>query len=150
MSERNERAQRDTEPKVRAKRIRSTEYGHPVETFTQACEVPAGGSVIFFSGITARDANATVVGAGDIERQCRQVFDNIKKILSAAGATAEDVVKTNAYVTRSEYMEVYRRIKEEYFGKLGPPGTVVQVVALYDPLQLIEIEAIAVVQKPVC
>src|SRR5580704_10410872 len=120
MSARSARVQQGTEGDVRAKRIRSTEYGHPVETFTQACEVPVGGSVIFFSGITARDANAKVVGAGDIERQCRQVFDNIKRILSAAGATVEDVVKTNAYVTRSEYMEVYRRTKEEYFGKLGP------------------------------
>jgi 2-iminobutanoate/2-iminopropanoate deaminase len=148
MSAKNKWAQQDTEAEMKAKRIRSTEYGHPVETFTQASEVPAGGSLIFFSGITARDANAKVVGAGDIERQCRQVFENIKKVLSAAGATVEDVVKTNAYVTRSEYMEVYRSLKEEYFGKLGPPGTVVQVVALYDPLQLIEIEAIAVVQKP--
>ena len=45
-------------------------------------------------------------------------------------------------------MEVYRRIKEEYFGGIGPPGTVVQVVALYDPRQLIEIEAIAVIDAP--
>ncbi len=45
-------------------------------------------------------------------------------------------------------MEVDRRAKEEYFGGVGPPGTVVQVLALYDPRQLIEIEAIAVVDTP--
>src|SRR5690349_11815148 len=130
---------------MKAKRIVSNEYGHPVSTFTQACQVGPGGSVIFFSGITSRDASSNVVHPGDIEKQTRQVFDNIVKILKAAGATTEDVVKTNAYVTHASYMEVYRRIKEEYFGKIGPPGTVVQVVALYDPNQLIEIEVIAIV-----
>ena len=132
---------------MRAKRIVSKDYGHPKSTFTQACEVEASGRMLFFSGITARDAQANVVAPGDIEGQCRQVFANIQRILAAAGADIEDVVKTNAYVTRSEYMEVYRRIKVEVFGDAGPPGTVVQVVALYDPLQLIEIELVAVVNR---
>jgi enamine deaminase RidA (YjgF/YER057c/UK114 family) len=130
--------------KMRAERIAATEYGHPVSTFTQASKIEAKGHLIFFSGITARAADATVLNPGDIEGQCHTVFQNIVKILEAAGSGIEDVVKTTAFVTRSEYMEVYRRIKEEYFGKLGPPGTTVQVVALYDPLQLIEIEVIAV------
>ena len=133
---------------MRAKRIMSNEYGHPKSTFTQACAIPARGSFVFFSGITARDARGDVVGVGDIEVQCRQVFDNIGRILSAAGASREDVVKTNAYVTHRDYMEVYRRTKEEFFGGVGPPGTVVQVLALYDPRQLIEIEAVAVVDAP--
>lgn len=133
---------------MRAKRIVSKEYGHPVSTFTQGCAISANGSLVFLSGITARNAAGDVVAPGDIEAQCRQVFENIEKILAAAGASLEDVVKTNAYVTRSEYMEVYRRIKEHYFGAIGPPGTVVQVGALYDPRQLIEIEAIAVVDAP--
>jgi 2-iminobutanoate/2-iminopropanoate deaminase len=131
---------------MKAKRITSDEYLHPISTFTQACEVEARGKLIFFSGITARNEKAEVVCPGDIEGQVRQIFENIGRILAAAGATFEDVVKTNAYVTRSEYMEVYRRIKDEYFGRPAAPGTAVQVVALYDPLQLIEIEVIAVVQ----
>jgi enamine deaminase RidA (YjgF/YER057c/UK114 family) len=133
---------------VRAKRIMAKEYGHPAGTFTHASAVAARGSLVFLSGITARDARAEVVGVGDIDAQCRQVFQNIGNILAAAGASREDVVKTNAYVTRPEYMEVYRRVKEEFFGGVGPPGTVVQVLALYDPRQLIEIEAIAVVETP--
>jgi 2-iminobutanoate/2-iminopropanoate deaminase len=131
---------------MKAKRIVSPEYGHPKAGFTQGCEV-SGGRFIFLSGITARSADATVIAPGNIEAQTRQVFDNIKRVLAAAGATLDDVVRTNAFVIRSEYMEVYRSIKEEYFGKGGPPGTVVQVVALYDPLQLIEIEAIAVADQ---
>jgi enamine deaminase RidA (YjgF/YER057c/UK114 family) len=132
---------------IKAQRIASAKYAHPKASFTQACKVEPGGEVIFFSGITARDANVKVIGPGDIEKQCRQVFDNIVNILAEANATLEDVVKTNAYVTHADYMEVYRRVKEEYFNGYGPPGTVVQVVALYDPQQLIEIEAIAVVPK---
>jgi 2-iminobutanoate/2-iminopropanoate deaminase len=132
---------------VRARRIASPGYAHPKSTFTQACAIPARGEIVYLSGITARDATTAVVGEGDIEAQCRQVFQNIAQILAEAGATREDVVKTNAYVTRPEYMEVYRRTKEEFFGGVGPPGTVVQVLALYDPRQLIEIEAIAVVDR---
>ena len=132
---------------MRATRIASPLYAHPKSTFTQACAIPARGNLVYLSGITARDAAAEVVGEGDIEAQCRQVFENIAHILAEAGATREDVVKTNAYVTRPEYMEVYRRTKEAFFGGVGPPGTVVQVLALYDPRQLIEIEAIAVVDS---
>jgi 2-iminobutanoate/2-iminopropanoate deaminase len=134
---------------MKAKRITSALYAHPKAGFTQACEVEARGRLIFFSGITARDANVAVVSPGDIEGQCRQVFENIRNILAEAGATFDDVIKTNAYVTRSEYMEVYRRAKEEFLGPAAAPGTVVQVVALYDPLQLIEIEVIAIVQETV-
>ena len=130
---------------MRAKRINAAGYVHPVSTFTQAVEVEAGGKMIFFSGITARNDKADVLYPGDIEKQCRQIFENIRLILHEAGASMDDVVKTNAYVTHADYMEVYRRTKDEAFGRPAPPGTVVQVIALYNPLQLIEIELIAVV-----
>ena len=134
-------------PKMKATRIATSEYGHPKEGFTQAYKVEGNGTLVFLSGITARSATAKVLHLGDIEAQTRTVFDNIVNVLKASGATLADVVKTNAYVTHADYMEVYRSVKEDYFGKGGPPGTVVQVVALYDPRQLIEIEAIAVIPK---
>lgn len=130
---------------MRFKRINAAGYVHPVSTFTQAVEVEPGGRTLYFSGITARNDQADVLFPGNIEAQCRQVFANIKLILEEAGATMGDVVKTNAYVTHADYMEVYRRTKDEAFGRPAPPGTVVQVIALYNSLQLIEIELIAVV-----
>ena len=50
---------------------------------------------IFVSGQLARDAKGEVVGKGDMRAQIRQTGENIKAALAAAGATLNDVVKTN-------------------------------------------------------
>src|SRR5206468_4070543 len=58
-----------------------------------------GRRMIFVAGQLARDKNGNVVGKGDMRAQIRQVGENIKVALAAAGATLADVVKSNTYVT---------------------------------------------------
>ena len=128
----------------RIRRIDTNTYGHPKSSFTQAYEIPGGTGLVFLSGITSRAADASILGIADVARQCTEIFKSIERILQSAGLGLDAVIKTNAYVTQPECMETYRRIKQEFLGDPGPPGTVVQVVALYDPAQLIEIEAIAI------
>ena len=57
---------------------------------------------IFVAGQLARDAQGDVVGKGDMRAQIRQTGENIKAALTAAGATLNDIVKTNTYVTNIE------------------------------------------------
>ena len=61
--------------------------------------VVEGKKTIFVSGQLARDPRGDVVGKGDMGAQLRQVGENIKAALDAAGATLADIVKTNTYVT---------------------------------------------------
>ena len=61
--------------------------------------VVEGKKTIFVSGQLARGPGGEVVGKGDMGAQLRQVGENIKAALAAAGATLADIVKTNTYVT---------------------------------------------------
>ena len=101
--------------------------------------------LIYVAGQTSVDANGKLVGKGDIEAQTRQVFQNIKHCLEAAGATFDQVVKINVYSTDLDaHMGVIARLRQEYFSKGPVASTTVQVSRLVDPDWLVEIEAIAV------
>jgi 2-iminobutanoate/2-iminopropanoate deaminase len=106
--------------------------------------VVEGKKTIFVSGQLARGASGDVVGAGDMRAQIRQVGENIKAALAAAGATLADIVKTNTYVTDIEEFFKHVDVRMEYFGAL-PTSTTVEVRKLAHPDLLVEVEAIAVV-----
>ena len=97
---------------------------------------------IFVSGQLARDARGEVVGKGDMRAQIRQTGENIKAALAAAGATLNDVVKTNTYVTDIEEFFKHTDVRMEYFGAL-PTSTTVEVRRLAHPDLLVEIEVVA-------
>ena len=106
--------------------------------------VVEGKKTIFVSGPLARDRQGGVVGAGDMRAQIRQVGENVKAALAAAGATLADIVKTNTYVTDIEEFFKHVDVRMEYFGAL-PTSTTVEVRRLAHPDLLVEVEVIAVV-----
>ena len=106
--------------------------------------VVEGKKTIFVSGQLARDGAGNVVGAHDMRTQLRQVGENIKAALAAAGATLADIVKTNTYVTDIEEFFKHVDIRMEYFGAL-PTSTTIEVRRLAHPDLMVEVEAIAVV-----
>ena len=106
--------------------------------------VVEGRRTIFVSGQLARDREGNVVGAGDMRAQMRQVGENIKAALEAAGASLDDIVKSNTYVTDIEEFFKHVDVRMEYFGAL-PTSTTVEVRRLAHPDLLVEVEVIAVV-----
>src|SRR6267142_5626013 len=56
------------------------------------------GNTIYVSGQVAYNADGQLVGEGDMQAQTRQVFQNIKEILAAAGAGIRDIIKINTYI----------------------------------------------------
>jgi reactive intermediate/imine deaminase len=111
-------------------------YTHVVE--------PSGGRTLYVSGQVSLDAGGKVVGAGDVAVQARQVFENLKTALAAAGASLEDVVKITIFMTDLGGLQAFRKLRNEYFPKDPPASSLVQVAGLVLPELLIEIEAIAV------
>src|SRR4029450_13224600 len=59
--------------------------------------VTRGGRRIFLSGQVAKDRDGRVVGKGDIVAQFRQVCENLKTLVTAAGGELTDVVKLTIY-----------------------------------------------------
>lgn len=110
------------------------------------------GNLIFVGGQISADENGATIGAGDIETQTRNVFENIRKVLREAGADMRDVVKFNTFYTFEgegddirEFWEALTRVRLEFFEEPGPCGTAVRVAGFAYPDLLIEVEAIAYV-----
>ena len=104
-----------------------------------------GGRTIYIAGQVALDAQGQIVGRGDLAAQTRQVFINLDTVLKAAGATFNNVVKTNYYIRDAGQVAIVREIRSKYFTTELPASTLVEVSRLAQPDFLIEIEVIAVV-----
>jgi 2-iminobutanoate/2-iminopropanoate deaminase len=105
-----------------------------------------GGKLLFIAGQTASDKDGNVVGKGDIRAQARQVFDNLKTVLKAAGGTMDDLVMTTTYIVDREYREGYNEVRQGLYKKDPPTSTLVIVKGLAHPDYLIEIAGIAVIK----
>jgi enamine deaminase RidA (YjgF/YER057c/UK114 family) len=112
--------------------------------------VASGGRTVYISGQVALNERGEVVGDGDLEAQLRQVYENLKAALAAAGATFADVVKQTTYVVNFDAARdrpVIGRVRSQYLPATNPPAsTLVGVQALANPALLVEVEAIAVVE----
>ena len=96
-----------------------------------------GGKILFISGQIPNDANA------DIKIQTKQALEKIEKILQAAGATKENVVKVTVFLTDISQFSDMNQTYAEFFGDHKPARAAIQVAALPKGVN-IEIEAIAV------
>ena len=131
---------------MRATRSNPDTVAAPMGTYSQAVRVETGDAVwIHVSGQIAIDREGTLVGPGDLRAQTRQVFENLKAILEANGATFGDAVKIGTYLTTLDDLAAMREVRSEYLTSEPPASTAVQVVALVVPDALIEIDLVAVV-----
>jgi len=126
-------------PQVQTQTLRQPN-GH----FSQATVIEAKGRLVFISGMTSRRPDGTIAGVGDIEAQTRQVCENVKAAVEAAGGTLDDVVRVDVYVRNMEHFDVIHKVRREYFKPPPPASTMVEVAKMTSPDYLIEISAIAV------
>lgn len=130
--------------------IKSHDFGMPWETGYGFCQAMQVGPTLYISGQLSHDMEAQFVGEGDFELQVRTTFANLDRVLEAHGARRNQVVQTTVYVKdlRGHFSEI-ARLHAEYFGEHRPTSTVLGVVDLALPQQLVEIAAIAVLEQPV-
>lgn len=99
------------------------------------------GGLLFVSGQIPLRPDGTMVD-GDTAVQTRQVLDNLKAIVTAAGLRLEDVVKCTVYLANMDDFAAMNAVYQEFFGRAPPARAAVQVARLPRNV-LVEIDAIA-------
>jgi reactive intermediate/imine deaminase len=88
------------------------------------------GNTIYVSGQIPLDPATGELVGGDIEAQIRRVFDNLKAIVDAAGATFANVVKLNVYLTDLKHFALVNQAMAQYFREPYPARAAVGVASL--------------------
>ncbi|HCV56677.1 MAG TPA: reactive intermediate/imine deaminase [Synechococcales bacterium UBA12195] len=106
--------------------------------------VKAGGMLFCSGQIPLDPASGTMVGGGDVEAETRQVLSNLKAVLTAAGCSPQQVVRTTVFLVDLADFAKVNAIYAETFGQgVEPARACVQVAALPKGAK-VEIDCIAV------
>ena len=105
------------------------------------CHAVEAGDFVFTSGQIGLDPNTQELAEG-IEAQTKQVLENLKAVLKAAGLTLSDVIKTTVFLDDVSDFGVVNEIYETYFNDSKPARSCVEAGALPKGA-LSEIEVIA-------
>jgi 2-iminobutanoate/2-iminopropanoate deaminase len=109
--------------------------------------IAEGKKFVFIAGVLSRDRDGNVVGAGDMRAQIVQVAENMRIALEVAGATFKDLVKTTTYVTDIDEFFKHPEERSKIFGETLPTSTTVEIRRLSHPELMLEIEAVALLDK---
>jgi len=127
------------------KRIIAPDNLHRPFGYAHAVQVD---KTLYISGQVPLDMELNSVGTGDMAIQTEQAYGNLQKVLEGAGGKMTDIVMLNIYCTDLEAFDKHTRpIRKKYFGDYYPATTAVEVKRLYRPEYMIEVEAIAVLDK---
>ncbi|HYP78190.1 MAG TPA: Rid family detoxifying hydrolase [Polyangiaceae bacterium] len=119
--------------------ILSAAAPQPVSAYSQAIQ---SGSLLFLAGQIPLDPTTGRLVSGTIAEETERVFENLVAVLSAAGATLDNLVKTTVYLTNMADFAAFNQVYARHFSKDPPARTTVAVAAL--PLGArVEVEAIA-------
>jgi len=135
--------------------IHSDKAPEPVGAYPHA---KRAGNLLFLSGVGPRkkgtkeipgvtlDAQGNIVSY-DIAAQCHSVFENVKNILEASGASWGDLVDVTVYLTNMKAdFPVYNKLWAEYFANDPPCRTTLEVNCLPTPIA-IELKCIAALKE---
>ncbi len=102
------------------------------------------GNIVEVSGTTAVE-NDRIVHVDDAYKQTRYVIQKIEKALKEAGASLQDIIRTRMFVTDISRWEEYGKAHGEFFSKIKPATSIVEVQALIHPDMMLEMEATAII-----
>ena len=117
--------------------------GAAARPFSQAVRA---GDFIFVSGTTGSvnpQTNEKIVG---IQAQTKQCLENIKRVLTAIGASLDGAVKCTCFITKAEDWAPMNEVYRTYFPK-DPPARSTVVVGLVQADMLVEIECVVYAPK---
>ena len=100
------------------------------------------GDFVYVSGQVPTDASGSLV-TGSVEAQTRQVLENIKAALALAGASLDQVVKTNCILDDARDFAAFNKAYAAYFPKEPPARTTIEARLMADIKVEIDVTAYA-------
>jgi enamine deaminase RidA (YjgF/YER057c/UK114 family) len=121
--------------------------GKPLGQYSQITRVKAS-EFLFIAGQLATDKEGKVIGSGDFDAQCMQVFANIETALKSQGASFANVVEFTTYLVHSQDIARFMAFRVREFPRLFsrgvyPPNTLLIVDRLVQEPFLIEVATVA-------
>jgi 2-iminobutanoate/2-iminopropanoate deaminase len=124
--------------------IRTDNAPAPVGPYNQA--IAASGQLVFVAGQIPLDPKTgEIVGGNDVVQQTEQVMANLEAILTAAGATTQDIVKTTVFLADMNDFAAMNQVYARYFQEESAPARACVQVSRLPKDVLVEIECIAVI-----
>lgn len=121
--------------------IHSDHAPKAIGPYSQAVQV---GNTVYLSGQTPIDPATGELVEGDIGVQARQVFENLKAVLSAARLSFDNVARVGIYLTDLGNFSAVNEVMKQYFKEPYPARSTIGVAALPKDSQ-VEIDLVAVV-----
>lgn len=112
----------------------------PIGPYSQAV---LSGNTLYTSGQIAIDPKTGELVTGDIQQETRQVMENMKAVLEAAGMDFSDVIKTTIFIMDMDDFGKINEVYGSYFTSDAPARETVQVAGLPKGVN-VEISMVAV------
>src|SRR5258708_33146655 len=103
-------------------RLSNPDTLHKPTGYSHVAEVLSG-KIVYIAGQVSLDRSGTLVGKDDFRAQAKQVFENLKTALEAAGGTFNDVVKLNYYALDLTHLPDLSEIRDHYINTKSPPAS---------------------------
>jgi len=116
--------------------------------YSPAVKIDLGNAEMIF--VTGQQVEGNENGEAitdDIAEQTESVFQQLEKILDAAGASMDDVIKAQIFLTDMGDFPIVSEIRKKYFAKSKPASTLLEVNAMTRKGAKVEIEVIAIKEK---
>lgn len=122
--------------------ISTAEAPRAIGPYSQAIRA---GNLIYTAGQIALDPQTMEIVQGGIEAQSRQVLNNLKHVLEAAGSDLGQVIKTTVFLASMADFAPMNAVYAEFFTNNPPARSTIAVAALPKG-GLVEIEVVALVK----
>ncbi|MGB3509329.1 MAG: Rid family detoxifying hydrolase [Microcoleaceae cyanobacterium] len=140
----NQQKTETKKPMTTRKIIKTDKAPEPVGPYNQA--IAATGQMLFVSGQIAIDTRINqIVYTDDVTKQTEQVMTNLQAILTEAGATWSNVVKTTVFLKDMNDFATVNTVYAKYFDSDNAPARACVEVARLPKDVLVEIDCIAVI-----
>lgn len=127
-------------------KINPTTMKQPTRAYSNGIFVPRDADLLFVTGQLSQDSEGNVVAPNNMEEQTRFIFEQIGRILDAAGMTYDDIVKLTIFVLGMENASCISKIRDEFCKNSKPASSMLGVTGFIKADCVVEIEAIAAKQ----